>query len=239
LIFEKPAFMEKYLYLSLELACLLIPLLASFLPKAPFYKKWKYLLPAIVVPAIFFIVWDAIFVHMNVWGFNERYVTGIYLGPLPLEEVLFFVCIPYACVFTYFALTHLIEKDYLFPHQELISSALIIVMLVFGMYNFDKWYTGVSFVFLGLFLAFQMLKLRPRYMGRFYFAFVALLLPFFIVNGILTGFLIEGEVVHYNDQETLGIRIGTIPFEDIVYGFLLILMNVVIFEWLQERERYK
>lgn len=231
--------MEKYLYLCLELLCLVIPLMASFRPKAPFYKKWKYLLPAIVVPAIFFVAWDVIFTHLNVWEFNERYVTGIYVGVLPLEEILFFICIPYASVFTYFALTHLIEKDYLFPHQELISSAMIILMLVFGMYNFDKAYTGITFVFLGLFLAFQMLQLRPRYMGRFYFAFVVLLLPFFIVNGILTGLLIDGEVVRYNDSETLGIRIGTVPFEDIFYGFLLILMNVVIFEWLQERERYR
>ncbi len=231
--------MEKYLYLIIDIVSLLLPLLASFYSKAPFYKTWKYLVPAIFITAVFFIVWDEIFTHMRVWGFNPRYLSDIYIGALPIEEILFFFCIPYACVFTYFALNHLIEKDYLFPHQELISSALILILLVTGMYYFEKVYTGLTFVFLGLFLAFQMLKLKPRYMGRFYVAFGCILIPFFIVNGILTGSFIEGEVVWYNDHENLGIRMGTIPFEDIFYGMLLILMNVVIYEYLQDRERYR
>ena len=107
------------------------------------------------------------------------------------------------------------------------------------MYYFEKVYTGITFVALGLILSYQMLKLRPRYMGRFYFTFAILLVPFFIVNGILTGSFIDGHVVWYNDEENLGWRLGTIPFEDVFYGMLLILSNIVIFEWLQERERYK
>jgi lycopene cyclase domain-containing protein len=142
-------------------------------------------------------------------------------------------------VFTYFALSYLIERDYLFPHQELISSALIMILLVTGMYYFEKVYTGITFVLLGLLLAFQMLKLRPRYMGRFYFAYGFTLIPFFLINGVLTGSFIESEVVWYNNSENLGIRIGTIPFEDTFYGMLMILSNVAIFEYLQDRERYR
>lgn len=227
--------MEKCLYLLIDLLTILVPLVASFYPKAPFYKTWKYLIPAILIPGILFIVWDEIFTRMHVWGFNERYLTGIYLGHLPIEEILFFVCIPYACVFTYFALNHLIERDYLFPHQELISSVTILLLLVLGMYNFERLYTGTTFVLLGLVLAFQMLKLKPRYMGRFYFAYACLLIPFFIVNGILTGSFIDSPIVWYNDAENLGIRIGTVPFEDIFYGMLLILLNIGIYEWLKER----
>jgi lycopene cyclase domain-containing protein len=158
---------------------------------------------------------------------------------MPLEEILFFICIPYASVFTYFALNHLIEKDYLFPHQEIISSVLIIGLLISGMYFMDRWYTSVTFLALAFFLTYQMLKLRPRYMGRFYFAFVIILIPFFITNGLLTGSWIHEEVVWYNDQENLGIRFGTIPMEDIFYGMSMILMNITIYEWLQERERWK
>jgi lycopene cyclase domain-containing protein len=214
-------------------------LLASFYPKAPFYKKWKYLIPAIIVPAIIFLVWDEIFTRENIWGFNDAYVTGWYLGTLPVEEVLFFICIPYACVFTYFALNHLIERDFLYPHHELVSSSLIVVLFVIGAAHLEKLYTGVTMVSLAFFLAWSVLKLRPRYMGRFYFAFAIILIPFFIVNGILTGSFIDGEVVWYNPDHTLGMRIGTIPFEDIFYAMLLILMNIAIFEWLQERARYK
>jgi lycopene cyclase domain-containing protein len=229
----------KYLYLTIDLLTILVPLIASFYPKAPFYKKWKYLAPAIIIPAVIFIIWDEIFTQANVWGFRTVYVTGVYIGTLPIEEILFFICIPYASVFTYFALNHLIEKDLLFPHHELISSALIVVLFVVGATHLEKLYTGVTMILLAFFLSWSVLKLRPRYMGRFYFAYAVVLIPFFIVNGILTGSFIDGEVVWYNNAHNLSIRIGTIPIEDIFYGMLLILMNVAIFEWLQERARYK
>jgi lycopene cyclase domain-containing protein len=225
----------KYLYLTLNTLTILVPLIGSFYSKAPFYKKWKFLWLAILIPAIIFLVWDELFTRANVWGFNSKYLTGLYIGTLPVEEVLFFICIPYACVFTYFALNHLIEKDYLFPHHELISSALIIVLLVAGIYNVEKWYTGITFIGLGLLLAYQMLKLRPRYMGRFYFAYFIILIPFIIVNGILTGSFIGEEVVWYSDHHTINLRLGTIPVEDVFYAMMLMLLNVGIFEWLQER----
>jgi lycopene cyclase domain-containing protein len=187
-------------------------------------------LPAIFITAILFIVWDELFTRMGIWGFNPDYLSGIYILSLPIEEVLFFFCIPYACMFTYFALNHLIERDHLFPHQELISSVLIFIMLIMGCYYINKLYTGVTFLLTGLFLAYQMLKLKPRYMGRFYFAFIFILIPFFIVNGILTGLFTDEPIVWYNDDENLGIRLGTIPIEDMVYGMLMLLTSISIAE---------
>ena len=230
---------SRYLYLVIDLFSFVLPLLASFHKKAPFYKHWKYFGIALAITAIVFIAWDELFTRFGIWGFRSQYVSGISLGSLPLEEILFFVCIPYASVFTYFVLNHTIEKDILFPHQELISSLLIITLLISGIYNVDKLYTSVTFLSLALFLAYQMLKLRPRYMGRFYLAFGVLLVPLFIVNGLLTGSFIDEEVVWYDDHHTLGIRIGTIPIEDFFYGMLLILSNVAIMEWLEERAYYK
>lgn len=194
---------------------------------------------AILLPAFVFILWDEAFTYLGVWGFNPTYVTGVYIGVLPIEEILFFICIPYACLFTYFTINHLVERDYLFPHQELISSALIIILLIFGIYHIDKWYTGTTFTLLSLALAFLMLKIKPRFMGRFYFAFGFILIPFLLVNGILTGSFIDGEVVWYNDKENLGLRLATIPFEDVFYGMLLLLCNISVFEWLQEHYRNK
>lgn len=227
---------EKYLYLWLNILSISIPLLFSFYKPAPFYKKWKYLWIAILVPAAIFIVWDEWFTQMGIWGFNPRYLTGFYIGSLPLEEVLFFICIPYACVFTYEALNFLIRKDMLRKFQSLITWVLASTLLLVGLLHYSKWYTAVTFLSLSVYLLGLNHFTKPSYLGRFYLAYLFILIPFFIVNGILTGSFIDQEVVWYNPTEQLDIRIGTIPIEDTFYGMLLILMNVSILEFLQKRK---
>ena len=229
----------KYLYLWINILAFIVPFLFSFYSRANFSKKWKYVLPAIAVSATLFILWDALFTELGIWGFNPRYTLDKRIAGLPVEEILFFFCIPYACLFTYFALNHLVEKDYLFPHQELITSVLIVVLLMLGMYHIHRAYTATTFLFAGLFLAFSMLKLRMRFMGRFYFAFAVILIPFFLINGILTGSFLEEPVVWYNDSENLGIRLGTIPVEDVVYGMLMLLLPITIWEKWEEYAYYR
>jgi lycopene cyclase domain-containing protein len=227
---------EKYLYLGLNIFSISIPLIFSFYTPAPFYKKWKHLWIAILIPAMIFIIWDEWFTQMGIWGFNTRYLTGIYVGSLPLEEVLFFICIPYACVFTYEALNFLIQKDLLRKYQSGITWVLAFILLLAGLLNYSKWYTAVTFLTLSVCLIGLNHFVKPAYLGRFYLAYLFILIPFFIVNGILTGSWIEEEVVWYNAAEQLDIRMGTIPVEDTFYGMLLILMNVSILEFLQKRK---
>ena len=63
-------------------------------------------------------------------------------------------------------------------------------------------------------------------------SYAVMLIPFLIVNGFLTAI----PVVLYNDAENLGIRIYTIPFEDVFYGMLLILLNVITYELLKNKK---
>lgn len=228
--------MERYLYLLIDLFSVLFPFIFSFYPKADFSKKWVYLWPAILFPALLFIVWDEWFTSMNVWSFNPRYLTGIYFFQLPMEEVLFFICIPYACVFTYEAVNHFAKRDMLSGYQRAISLLLICFLLSSGIMNIHKWYTSTTFILTAVFLLLHTVFWKTDYLGKFYFAFLFILIPFFIVNGLLTGTGIEEPIVRYNDLENLGIRMGTIPFEDTFYGMLLILMNVSIYEGLQKRK---
>ena len=73
-------------------------------------------------------------------------------------------------------------------------------------------------------------------MGRFYLAYLVVLIPFFAVNGVLTGSFIEEEVVWYNSSGNLSIRLFTIPIEDAAYGLLLMLMNTTLYEYFKSRQ---
>ncbi|MCW5910683.1 MAG: lycopene cyclase domain-containing protein [Cyclobacteriaceae bacterium] len=227
---------ENYLYLAVDFFSIIFPFLFSFYSKANFSKKWRYLWVAILIPAILFIGWDEWFTRMGIWGFTPRYLTGIYVSSLPVEEILFFICIPYACVFTYEAVNYLITWRLSGKYTNLITDLLTAAMLLLGSIHYTKWYTAVTFILLALFLALHRWVWKSGYLGKFYVAFIFILIPFFIVNGILTGTGIEEQVVWYNDAENLGIRMGTIPVEDTFYGMLLLLMNVSVFEYLQKKK---
>lgn len=226
--------MIRYTYLLVDFFTILIPFIFSFHPKIRFDKSWKSFFPAMILAAIFFLIWDEVFTKWGVWGFNPDYLIGINIGHLPLEEILFFICIPYSCVFTYFCFKKF-KILYVFSKSvsKIMSLALIISLMAIGLLNFQKDYTFSTFILTSLFLVWHQFKNKSDYLPQFYFAYSIILIPFFIVNGILTGTGIDTPVVWYNDLENLSIRMGTIPVEDTFYGMLLILLNVTIFEYLE------
>jgi lycopene cyclase domain-containing protein len=150
---------------------------------------------------------------------------------------MFFIAIPYACLFTFHSLNYLVKKDYLGKYAGGITLVLAVFLLVIGLMNTGRLYTSVTFIATGSFLLFQRFVIRGEYMGRFYLMYTVTLIPFFIVNGLLTGSFIPEEVVYYDNAQNLGIRIGTIPVEDMVYGLLMLLMNVTWFEFLKKRSQ--
>ena len=60
--------------------------------------------------------------------------------------------------------------------------------------------------------------------------FLLVLVPFFVVNGLLTGSFIPEEVVWYNNEENLGLRLGTVPVEDVFYAFSMLYMSLILIE---------
>jgi lycopene cyclase domain-containing protein len=218
---------DRYLYLLINLGTISVPLMASFYPRAHFASTWRRILPALVIPLVSFIIWDVYFTRWGVWGFHDRYLTGVRLIGLPLEEWLFFVTVPYACLFTYFALKHLVPLHSTWGRY--VAFFLSGFLLLVGMMNLGRLYTSVTFIALGATLLYLALS-NKQYLSQFFFSFIVCLLPFFIVNGLLTGSWIDEQVVWYNNAENLGIRMGTIPFEDTFYGMLLLLWNVVVWE---------
>ncbi len=169
------------------------------------------------------------FASRGVWSFNQKYVTGINIGNLPVEEVLFFLIVPYCCVFIYECIRSYFPQLSNNKTADTIFKLLGLLLFVTGIIFFNRWYTSWTFILNGLFIGLIAL-FRKHFTGfdamAFLVSYGVMLIPFLIVNGFLTAI----PVVLYNDAENLGIRIYTIPFEDIFYGMLLVLMIVVLFE---------
>lgn len=229
----------NYLYILLDLGTISVPLIASFHPRLKFYKKWKSLFLSIGIIGAFFIVWDVWFTQMEYWGFNPDYLLGFSIANLPIEEWLFFICVPYACLFTYDAVLVLKPSlDYsnkLFYRITFFSTALASLLFVL---NYDKWYTFVNFLTLSAVLVVGYWKF-PLVLKRFYPIFCLILVPFLIINGVLTGSMIESQVVWYDDMENLGIRFFTIPIEDFGYAFSLIFSNLILLHFFEEKRLLK
>jgi lycopene cyclase domain-containing protein len=227
--------MEHFVYLFINTGSILIPFVASFDRRLRFDRQWKYLFPAMALTMLVFIPWDILKTHLGVWGFNPRYITGYYIGNLPVEEWIFFIAIPYACLFTYHALNTLIKKELTGSWPQMAVVITGILLLITGLCNLHRLYTCVTFIATGVFLLFHRFVFRKSYLGRFLLMYLVTLIPFFVVDGLLTGSFIPEEVVYYDDLQNLGIRIGTIPPEDAVYGLLMLLMNVSWYEFLKQK----
>ncbi|MDC8002013.1 lycopene cyclase domain-containing protein [Aequorivita todarodis] len=224
-----------HLYLLLDIASLSIPFLFSFHPKLKFYKLWKYFIPATFIMMAFFIPWDILFTQHGFWGFNEKYLSGIHFGNLPIEEWLFFICIPYACIFTIYAFKNLLPKfSFSSKVTGIVYFSLQTILIVCLLYFYDRWYTAVNFGYAIVLLA-LIFNYKREALQVFFPVFLILLVPFFIVNGFLTGSWIHEQVVWYNDTENLGIRIGTVPVEDSVYALSMLLTVYVLMERFKEK----
>jgi lycopene cyclase domain-containing protein len=221
-------------YFIILAASLAGPLALSFDKKVAFYKNWKYLFPAMIIPASLYIVWDIYFTKIGVWSFNEDYITGIKISNLPLEEVLFFLIVPYCCVFIYACIRSYFPNLVHKKNADLVLKILAIALVITGFICIKKDYTAFTFILTGFFIL-TLYKFRNYFRGfdafSFLISYAICLIPFLIVNGFLTAI----PVVLYNNAVNLGIRIYTIPVEDIIYGMLLVLLNIVLYEKLKNR----
>lgn len=222
--------MTKYTYLLVNFFTIIVPFIFSFHPKLKFYKTWRAFFPAVIITAIFFLLWDEYFTQLGVWGFNKQYLIGIFVGHLPLEELLFFFCIPYACVYTYHCLDLFIQKQFSVYAENVLTILFIVVFLIVSLINYQQAYTCFAFLVLTILLAVAKFGFKVNWLTKFYIIYGVLLIPFLIVNGILTGTGLENPVVWYNNTEIFGFRILTIPFEDIFYGMAMVLMNLIIYK---------
>lgn len=225
------------LYGWVMICTILGPLALSFDKKVHFHTYFSSLFKSIFPISFIFIIWDILFTKNQIWGFTKEYISTIKLVNLPIEEVLFFILVPFACVFIYevvkYYFPNLKVSKFIKPFN-LTFIGLGIILIIRGIGN---WYT-CSAVTTGILLVLIFgVYLKKDWYGWFVIAFLVALIPFLIVNGILTGAVTSKPIVWYSEKHIVGWRIITIPVEDIYYNMTLLLPITAIFESLKKNKR--
>ncbi len=225
-------FKVKYAYLLINFLSVVFPLLLSFDSRVRYYKSWKFIWPGLLLIGIVFLVWDVFFTLKGVWTFNPAYILGIRFFGLPIEEILFFLTIPFSCIFIYACLNYYVKWQIADRIVSFLNFMLMLVSIIILIFYYNRLYTLINFGTLFLLLILVQFVFKVNWMNHFYLAYLVSLIPFYIVNGILTSV----PIVRYNNAENLAVRIGTIPVEDHFYLMSLLLMNIAFFEYFRKRD---
>lgn len=93
--------MAQYEYLILMAACVAITLPLEFVLRARVYRRLPLMLPSVGVVVVVFGAWDLLGIARDHWTYNPEFITGIHLGIMPLEELVFFVVISLCALLSY------------------------------------------------------------------------------------------------------------------------------------------
>lgn len=227
--------MQQYTYSLINFFTIIICFIFSFDKRILFNQYFKVFIVSSTIVAIPFILWDVWFTQLGVWWFNDTYLLGFRILGLPIEEILFFFCIPFSCVFTYHCLTKFFNFSWANAFNNIIVFVTCIVCAVVALLQYNLTYTVVTAIItLATVIYFHFIA-KVQWIGQASLIFGILMLGFFPVNGVLTGTGLESPIVNYNPNEFLNIRMGTIPIEDAVYGYSQFLWNIYFFQLIKKK----
>lgn len=86
------------------------PFVLSFSKEMDFWKYPVRLILSIGIPFVLFVIWDIVVTARGHWSFNPLYITGFKIYNLPIEEVLFFIIIPFCGIFTWESVKYFMRK---------------------------------------------------------------------------------------------------------------------------------
>jgi len=90
----------RAVYLLVLAGCLLGTLPLELVLHTRVYARPLRLLLTLAPVVAVFAVWDLLAIRAGHWAYDPRQVTGVRLGALPLEELLFFLVVPVCAVLT-------------------------------------------------------------------------------------------------------------------------------------------
>ncbi len=223
--------MSYYLYLNLLIIA--FPLIFSFERiRIKFYTKIKPVLVSIFLVGIFFVGWDAFATFRGHWSFNPVYVNEIKILDLPIEEILFFITVPYSCLFVFESILQFIgDKKMGTPKKWVfLIMGVLIIAVAFGFFSLE--YTFLAILSVGLSVLIVTLINFKLFYSREYWIYISLTLILFLIFNFL---LTSTPVVQYSSAAITGFRITTIPIEDFLFNFSMLTNYLVVYLWASKK----
>ena len=87
-------------YLLVLAACLVGTAPLELVLHVRVYARWRRLLLTLAPVVAVFTVWDVLAIRAGHWAYDPRQTSGVRVGVLPLEELLFFLVVPVCAVLT-------------------------------------------------------------------------------------------------------------------------------------------
>jgi len=217
-------------YLLIDILIVIFPLISNIKWKFKYHHYHKHLFPSIAIVGSSYVIWDIIVTHRGDWWFNSKYLIGVNILGLPIEEILFFVTVPYSCIFIYENLCHFtIEKEVIY--SKFFYYLIMTLFFIFGLIYVKQDYTILSLFSCGLFFLVSNTFYSKILKSRNYWLYIIIsFIPFIFFNYLLTSLV----VVFYNPDAILGIRITTIPLEDFFYNYSMLSFYLLVYVYFKD-----
>jgi len=84
----------RLIYLLVLLGCLIGTAPLELVLHTRVYARWRRLLLTLLPVLVVFTIWDVLAIRAGHWAYDPRQTSGLHVGNVPIEELLFFLVIP-------------------------------------------------------------------------------------------------------------------------------------------------
>jgi lycopene cyclase domain-containing protein len=219
--------MGHFAYAEILLAIFVPVAIISFITPISRYRRYGPLLISIAIVDPFYIIWDQLAVIYGTWSFNSAEVTGIYFFHLPIEEVAFFLVVPFSTILIYEAVNSHIHGKFKEGTTSAIAMVFFSILIIFGIFNINRSYTSVASFFAAGSIAIGTALDRTLMSSKSLWIYMAVsYIPFVFFDHLM----VTLPVFTYGINAIIGIRILSIPLEEFEYVFSLLLLYVIFYD---------
>jgi lycopene cyclase domain-containing protein len=91
----------KAVYLLVLAGCLIGTAPLELVLHTRVYARWRQLLLTLLPVVLVFTTWDVLAIRAGHWAYDPRQTTGLRIGNVPIEELVFFVVVPTCSVLAF------------------------------------------------------------------------------------------------------------------------------------------